>query len=627
MPHPRKLLTALAVLSLGLLQAAPRWLKLESGRWELLTDAGPKTGSAVLSRLLEIDAAFRATGWQRPDAAPAVRIVLFRRAQDFDAFRTATNNNGLFQPAAGRDLIVLADIGEDTLRAARHEYVHLALHHSTGPLPQWLEEGLAEYFSTLAPGTQSAAGKAIAGRPVQAHLELLNRESWMEPSLFASVGNRDPVYTDSRASTLFYAQSWALTHFLFRAPSPRDRITAFQQAIRAGKSQQAAFAETFNLGFPEAIAAARAAVAARQLPEREVALGLLPQPSAYIVTGLSDLDARLARADALLDCGKTAEAESAYSEIAKKWPTHPAPVAGLGYAALRRSSYDAARANLERAMALGDTRASTQFEYAMLVRDTRGPEALVMESLERTVQSNPSFAEAWFFLGAGQLRQGRAQEAVAALQRAVEILPRQSMFWEALARAQLAAGNREAARASALRAVEAAATPQQSEMARGALREVETAPAARAAAKPPVTTPGTWATPQGDSSVTGNLVLLDCGAASVMFHVETRPAAGKTPAQRTILFTEKLNQVMLRGTSSARREFICGPQKPAPPVEAGYVAGRLPTSAPAPSAAKPPAAKAPAKAATKAAPKAAARPKPAPPSPPIAGELVTLEFK
>ncbi|MBI5282215.1 MAG: tetratricopeptide repeat protein [Candidatus Solibacter usitatus] len=624
MPHSRKLLAALAFLSISQAQAEPRWQKLASGRWELLTDGGPTAGAAVLARLLEMDAAFRATGWQRPDAAPAVRVILFRRAQDFAAFRSAPNNRGLFQPGPGRDLILLAGSGEDTLRAARHEYVHLALHHSTGPLPQWLEEGLAEYFSTLVPGSPRAAGRAIAGKPVQAHLELLDRESWMDSSQLASVANRDPVYTDSRASTLFYAQSWALTHLLMQAPAAHRRIAAFQQAMRAGKPQQAAFAEAFNLDFPGAMAAARAAVSARQLPEREVALGLVPPSSAFSVTGLSGLDSRLARAEALLACGQTAEAEAAFQDSARKWPESPAAVAGLGYAALRRSDYDAARAQLERAIALGDKSASTQFEYAMLVRDTRGPQALVMQSLERAVESNPSFAEAWFFLGAGQLRQGRAQEAAAALERAVEILPRQSMFWEALARARQATGDNVAARASALRAVEAASTPQQSEMARGALREIESNSSPRPPAKPPVTTPGTWAPPQGDSSVTGKLVLLDCGAASVTFHVETRPAAGKTPAERVILFTEKLNQVMLKGASSARREFVCGPQKPAPLVEAGYLAGRAPTPPPPPASARPPA-KAPPKSAPKASAKAAARPRPAPP--PIAGELVTLEFK
>lgn len=623
--------------------SAPKWYRIESSGWELLTDSNDKAGAQVLGQLLDLRAILSAEvlslGGRPPQDTPPVRVFLFRSARDYRPFQQGENNRGIFQSGGERDYILLSQFGDETQRAAAHELVHLALHHSTGSLPRWLEEGLAEYYSTA----QRSAGKAVFGRPVGVHLKLLAAESvnagpWSDPRRFLTLRDDATFTSDARdlprQVSLYYAQSWALVHTLMSRPAPLESIARFLARLRDGIEQPAAFQEAFGLSIEKALEEARQAVAANRFPERTSAAPPALPPVSQ-AKEMPEVEAAVARADALLANGRRTEAEQAFQDATRRWPDHPAAVAGIGYLAMRRGDYDAARRQLELAIAKGDRQAATHFEYAMLVRDTKGPEALVVQSLRQAVELSPRFAEAWYALGTALLRQGNSAEAVSCLRQATAILPRQSVFWEAYGRALLAAGDRPGAREAARSALLAASTSEQANMAQGLLREADAPPSTRPPAKPPVTTPRGWSAREGDSTVQGRLVFVDCETALLKFHIETKPAAGRTPAQKTILASDKPNQIMLRGSGAQKREFVCGPQALKPLVEAGYVARPPEAAAPPPEPPKPeppkPAAKASTKkgATKKAPPKRPAAPaKPAKPAePPIAGELVWLAFQ
>jgi hypothetical protein len=166
-------------------------------------------------------------------------------------------------------------------------------------------------------------------------------------------------------------------------------------------------------------------------------------------------------------------------------------------------------------------------------------------------------------------------------------------------------------------------------MARSLMREVETRPAQAPKPAPPVQTPAGWQPREGDARAEGRLVEIRCEDARLLFRIEVKPPAARTQAVTVLLETSKPNLVMLRGKSEGRREFVCGEQKPAPLVAAGYIAAPPPAQTaeePPPPPAAPPK-QAPAKTAKKAPAKKAAPPKPKPRPEPVAGELVWLEFR
>ncbi|MGC4053382.1 MAG: tetratricopeptide repeat protein [Paludibaculum sp.] len=591
--------------------ADPAWRRLESGRWTLYTDLREKDGTQVLMQLLEMNSVFSAVTSPVPETAPPVRILAFRSRGDFQPFQHGSANHGLFQSGSEFDYIVLLDAGEETLRAGRHELVHRAMNYSSFMLPAWLEEGLAEYFSTL----QKRGEKAVVGRPIQNHIDLLASAEWL-PAARLAEWRYDPAKNMTAGDAAqVYAQSWALTHLLMQPADARAKLERFSELLKSGVAQGAAFDQAFGRNMEQALAEARQAVAAKRFPTREVPIGLVPQPGSFQIKAVPDVDARLIRAEALMAHGKAAEAARLISETAKRYPDHPAAEAGLGQLALSNSDYAGARTHLERALSLGDKRASTLYELAMLTRDTHGSEETVVERLRQAVQANPTFGDAWYVLGTTLLRQGKPAEAAESMRHAVDVFPRNSMYWEGLGRAWLAAGQREPARMAAQKALLTATTPEQSSMAQGLGRDVEQNQRPKPATKGGVVTPKTWEPRQADATVSGKLVQVDCATSTLKFHIQTAAATAKTRAQVTVLVSDKPNQIMLRGNTGQKREFVCGVQRAAPLVEAGYVAAAAPADPP-PAEPKP----------TKQG-RPAAKAKPAPAAQAPAGELISLDFK
>ncbi|MBI4893740.1 MAG: tetratricopeptide repeat protein [Acidobacteria bacterium] len=618
-------------------EAASKWQRIESGRWELLTDAGEKSAQQGLSNIASAHAAISADlntilGPPSP-SAPPVRILLFRSARDFRPFQRSETNLGLFQPGAERDYIFLLIGNEEAQRSLPHELTHRTLYRTSGRLPQWLEEGLSEYYSTI----QRSGNRVTFGAPIDGHVKRIAGDPasgpWSNPEQF--LGPFGPDSDSAEHTSLYYAQSWALVHLLMRGSEPHLRLREFIRLLREGLSQPTAFQQAFGRSPSQAIDEARQTVAARIFPQRTISVEPGPALSGS-AKPLTELEWELVRASAFIDDQKLPLAEEIIQAAAKKWPKDPSVATGLGYLALSRGDYATARSHFESAIAAGIKDAFTYYEYAMLVRDTNGQEALFIQSLRDAVRISPSYAAAWHALGAALARKGEITEALSCFKQCVAILPRSSVYWEAYGRALLAAGDRAGARDAARSATASAATTEQSQMAQGLLRDADAPPPAKPSPKPAVTTPRGWKPEEGDAKVTGRLVLVDCDTSLLKFHIETQPAAARIPAQKTILGTEKPNQIMLRGAGAQKREFVCGRQATRPLVEAGYIAKVMETAPPpAPvEAAKTTASKTVAAktgAAKKGAPaKKSPAPKPAPAkpaAPPVAGELVWLEFK
>ena len=92
-----------------------------------------------------------------------------------------------------------------------HEFVHLILNHTVGVMPPWMGEGLAEFYGNtqIAPGGKSAQ----LGNIAQHHIWRLQKEMLPLQTL-AGVSQDSPFYNERDKSSVFYAESWALIHYL-----------------------------------------------------------------------------------------------------------------------------------------------------------------------------------------------------------------------------------------------------------------------------------------------------------------------------------------------------------------------------------------------------------------------------
>ena len=140
-----------------------------------------------------------------PESATDVTVYLFSDEPAYRAFLD-DRHPGLpprraYFVGTGAALHVYTFLGERTAEDLRHETTHGLLHAALPGVPLWLDEGLAEYFETPAPGAANGdypelLARAVAGgwRPDLARLEAMED--------FAALTRRD------------YAESWAWVHLL-----------------------------------------------------------------------------------------------------------------------------------------------------------------------------------------------------------------------------------------------------------------------------------------------------------------------------------------------------------------------------------------------------------------------------
>ena len=125
-----------------------------------------------------------------------------------------------------------SDLGLATLL---HEYAHhFMLGARASAYPAWYREGFAEYFMTATfKPDRIEVGKI---NPMRGYT--LGGGIWLpfEQLLAQSYRRGSP-----ESAGMFYAQSWALTHYLFRTPGGPEKLDAYLAAINKGVDPVKAF--------------------------------------------------------------------------------------------------------------------------------------------------------------------------------------------------------------------------------------------------------------------------------------------------------------------------------------------------------------------------------------------------
>lgn len=125
--------------------------------------------------------------------------------------------NGLSLTGPHDAFIALRTDRADALVRAtlRHEYVHVLAAAVAPDAPAWLDEGLAEFWSAV----EIEGDRLIVGRADQNHLEQLHRHKWL-PLDAVLKQPRGSLPKDPGNVAMFYAQSWAMVHYLLMTGLP-----------------------------------------------------------------------------------------------------------------------------------------------------------------------------------------------------------------------------------------------------------------------------------------------------------------------------------------------------------------------------------------------------------------------
>jgi len=438
-------------------EAAARWTRLRTAHFQFIGDAPAGQIREVAEKLEQFREVMVRALPGATAVSPVPTIVLV-----FSTDRALTPVKPLFRGStidvagyyqSGEDLNYIALNGEYTDQALLtifHEYAHALVGDTLGRVPVWVNEGLAEFYEAMQ-GLE--AGKAVViGRAPAQHVDLLKSSTLMPIKQLLSIDHDSPVYNEGSRRGVFYAESWALTHYLTLGNRERaPQFTKYLLALRSGVDGGTAFNEAFG---------ADTSMLDRELFEyvRQVAFPALRLQFNQKITGeaergttLDDLDAEIYVGDLQARVGREKKARTRLQAVLTRKPDAARASTALGLIDYRARRFTEALPILERAAgqdpkdafvqtALGRALTATLNDIPAL-DDRTATLAKARDTLSRAVEADATSAYAAGLLGYVELVEGaNMAHAVSMLERASQLAPSREQYRLFLAQALILQG-------------------------------------------------------------------------------------------------------------------------------------------------------------------------------------------
>ena len=427
------------------------WHSVAVGDVRVVAEASARETELLASHLAGFDAAFAHLLGRRLAAQRPTTIFLIRGRELAGRFGLGSSAAGwAFGTLEASYASVHSRARVETRLTLFHEYTHLLLaRQRESRMPRWYNEGLAEYFSTLA----VRDGALVVGSVP------FERLGWLAASgpmpldrLFGEVDLTHPKEVGG-----FYSTAWALVHYRLGTPRGRGELSRFERELAQGVPLDAARERAFGRSF-DALAAElstyidylrRGVSASVVLDPSQIQIAEPPAPAplaAFEVArelGLLALALTEESREEGEEGGLLALSRALLETAVEGDPGNARVRAGLAYARVLSGDAESAAAGIDRALrdASGDAEV---LWHAGQIALAGGALDEAEARFRGALALDPRFASAWLGLGRALDRAGDTDAALEALARA------RSLAWSAaldleIGRLHLAAGRNDEA--------------------------------------------------------------------------------------------------------------------------------------------------------------------------------------
>jgi len=427
-----------AFIAASIASAKDAWIAVLTPRFHIVSDARESDAIDAARRLERFVDAFSSLVDVELPAVP-LPVVAFKDDGSFAPFRPRAggkplNVSGFFQRADDENFMALSlhpSGDEQPYRAMFHEYAHALTARAGARWPLWLYEGLAEFSSTFeARGAQSALG-----RPISRHIHLLEQQTLI-PVGDLVVGRQSafPAAAESQ-QPIFYAESWALVHYLVASDFGRraQPLRALFDRLAAGTPGPQALEEAVGSNLVRLDGDLRAYIHQGRYSAVVSAIKGTSNRTTLAVRALGPADVDVWLGGLLMRIGQPHEALEYLSRALSSDPRAPRLEESLGFVALNDRQYDEALVHLTRAIAQDPENPLAHYYYAETLRRRVTEQGRLLTpdvaramtlALRAAIRLRPSFARAHYLLGYAQLVTGDdLVEGIDALQTAIRLAP------------------------------------------------------------------------------------------------------------------------------------------------------------------------------------------------------------
>lgn len=447
------------------------WIEVRSPDFTVISNAGEKEARKVADQFEQIRELFQnAFPKMRVDLGKPVIIFAVKNEDSMKALLPAfweakghMHPGGLYQPAEEKHFVVVrTDIeGPNPYEVVYHEYTHALMNINVRDLPLWLSEGIAEFF-----GNSTIHDNYVEiGKIAPYHLQVLQEHKLIPIPALLQADHSSPYYNENNRASLFYAESWAIVHYLQMDPEARKRhlLHDFLAAYEAGSNYVDAAEKTF--GDLKKFAQKMEAYSRQtSFYVGKVTTSIHGDPKSYSSRVLPPAEVDAQRGEFYVYTQRPKEAKTALDAALQADPNLPLAHEGLGMLAYHEKDLDTAESEFKQAVQLNSTNFLAYFFSARAKMREGGmsPEngPAVVADLEKAISLNPQFAPAYATLASFySMNPETRDKALAAGRKAIQLEPGNLSYAVAYGFVLLNMGNTADAKALASRIQSAAKTP------------------------------------------------------------------------------------------------------------------------------------------------------------------------
>ncbi len=405
------------------LSAAQHWIIVSTPQFEMYTTNSEKQAIRSLQVFEQVRYFFLQNSRNKRAPEEQVRIIAFSSEREFKRYRPNAGTFAYYQQGRERDYIVMQDIEPEHQRTALHEYTHLIVQHSKLDLPIWLNEGMADLYSSLEPHGQ----KAMVGRSIPDRLYTLQQQPWMDWNALFAVDHQSPYYNEKNKMSIFYAQSWALTHMLRLSPSYLDGFPDFVERVNNGTQTADALQKVYGKSVADVGKDVKAYVQQTTLRAVLYNVSLSKMSLDPRVGPATEFQSDLALAE-LLAAHRESAAEAKRQLLALKGqePKNAEIDESLGYLAWQANNTGEARTHFASAVHNGSKDVQMRMDYAQLADEEDSSSQLPVDLARSAVAFAPDKTSAKILFSQLEAERHHYGSALGALAEVKRIEPDQA---------------------------------------------------------------------------------------------------------------------------------------------------------------------------------------------------------
>lgn len=418
-----------------------RWSTLTIDELTIYSEASDSTTKSVVTALQRLREALATVTQLKVRSPLPLKVYIFNDRRTFVPYCDAVLGrsdrlSGVFIFQNDGNYVLIDGDAHEVNHVVNHELTHYFLRNTIpASVPLWFNEGLAELYSTF-----TAHGDSVdVGLPIPEHIAWLRTQPLIPLNALFAIDHDSKDYHEGNRQGVFYAESWALVHYMMIGnPQRRPELGRYVGLIASGRPIDEAFRDAFHTTYEDL--------------ERELRKYIRGFSMSYVRYPVADLrpvavpapqpmtrDALLSALADLLLHARTPhfeEAEALIREALRLQPASAEAYAELGLAKAWQRDNAASDAAFEKAVQLGSRDAQLYLLYGNSILRGLGthgsaslqPDINKARSLFRkATELNPSSALAYSGIGATYtMTQEDPAPGIAALERSLEIAPSES---------------------------------------------------------------------------------------------------------------------------------------------------------------------------------------------------------